>query len=130
MSLSGQPCRAFLPASGRGNFTDRRAVRLTLARTAADHAPGWHRSPPKLAGIYSWDQRQSNRSFERRREQQERRHSSAESTVTLSHDEIVQAIEAARADWLQAGDVEALRGALLQVLRQLEQREKQRSPGA
>jgi len=44
--------------------------------------------------------------------------------LQLSHDEIVQAIEAARVEWLQTGDVEALRGALLQVLRQLEQREK------
>lgn len=47
---------------------------------------------------------------------------SAESTVTLSHGTISEALEAARAEWLRTGDERALRQALLELIRNLESR--------
>ena len=46
--------------------------------------------------------------------------SSAESTVTLSHDSINKALENARAEWLRGADPDALREALLEIVRRLE----------
>ncbi len=49
--------------------------------------------------------------------------SSAEPTVTLSHDIIEKALEEARSSWIRSGDTAALRNALLELLRRLEDRE-------
>ena len=46
--------------------------------------------------------------------------SSAESTVTLSHDSITEWLEAAHAAWLRTGDEKTLRRALLDLLWYLE----------
>ena len=49
--------------------------------------------------------------------------SSAERTVTLSHEDVLKALDTARAGWLQSGDTTILRDALLDLLRRLEDRE-------
>ncbi len=49
--------------------------------------------------------------------------SSAEPTVTLSHEEVLSALDAARTAWLKFGDTTALRQSLLDLLRRIEDRE-------
>ena len=51
------------------------------------------------------------------------RRPSAENTVTLSHELIEKALEEARSSWIRSGDTAALRNALLELLRRLEDRE-------
>ncbi len=47
------------------------------------------------------------------------RDSSAGPTVTLSHDDIAQALEDARAAWVSSSDLEGPRKALLELLQRL-----------
>jgi hypothetical protein len=49
------------------------------------------------------------------------RDSSGEPTVTLSHDAIEKGLEEARSEWIRSGDQTALRRALLELLRRLEE---------